>query len=45
VQQGGALIVAGFAAVDAIDAVTYEILSLDPDVTFEFVSAASAETN
>jgi hypothetical protein len=45
VQQEGALIVAGFAAVDAIDAVTYEILSLDPDVTFEFVSAASAETN
>jgi hypothetical protein len=45
VQQRGARIVAGFAAVDAIDAVTYEILSLDPVVTFEFVSTASTEAD
>jgi hypothetical protein len=32
-------IVAGFAAADAIDSISYEIVSLDPDVSFTFVAA------
>ena len=41
VQQAGGSIVAGFASVDAIDAITYEIVSLDPDVSFSFVATPS----
>lgn len=42
VARGGR-IVAGFAAVDAMDSLDYEILSLDPDVAFRFVPEAPAE--
>jgi hypothetical protein len=41
VQRAGGSIVAGFASVDAIDAITYEIVSLDPDVSFSFVATPS----
>lgn len=45
VDQAGGSIVAGFAAADAIDAITYEIVSLDPEVSFSFVAAGSAGAN
>jgi hypothetical protein len=41
VQRAGRSIVAGYASVDAIDAITYEVVSLNPDVSFSFVAAAS----
>lgn len=45
VQTRGATIVTGVAAADAVDSISYEVVSLDPDVTFGFaeVSGHSAE--
>ncbi len=37
----GARIVAGFAAAEALDSLSYEIVSVDPDVTFELLPAVS----
>jgi hypothetical protein len=36
-------IVAGFASADALDSLTYEIVSLDPRVSFVFVVAPAPE--